>query len=190
VIDHFESVTDLSCNALVDTTLASVESFAGEAEQADDITILAIEYLTEPEDITVQRLECGITNKLEEIDRVNDAFNKFAEQCGIPMSISLKINMVFDELLNNIISYGYGDDEQHTIEVILECAGQRLSISISDDGVPFNPFTREDPDTTLALEDRDIGGLGILLVKNVMDETIYQRRHNINRVTLIKNFAQ
>ena len=74
--------------------------------------------------------------------------------------------------------------------MILECAGQRLSISISDDGVPFNPFTREDPDTTLALEDRDIGGLGILLVKNVMDETIYQRRHNINIVTLIKNFAQ
>jgi sigma-B regulation protein RsbU (phosphoserine phosphatase) len=190
VIDHFKSIADLSCNALVGTTLASVESFAGEAEQADDITILAVEYLAEPEDITVQRLECSIANKLEEIDRVNDTFNEFAEQCGIPISVSLKINMVFDELLNNIISYGYRDDEQHTIEVVLECAGQRLSITISDDGMPFNPFTREDPDTTLALEDRDIGGLGILLVKNVMDETNYHRRHNINRVTLIKNFVE
>jgi sigma-B regulation protein RsbU (phosphoserine phosphatase) len=190
VIDHFKAIEDLSCTDLVNTTLMSVESFAGEAEQADDITILALEYLTEPEDITVQQLDCSIANKLEEIDRVNDAFNEFAQQCGIPMSVSLKINMVFDELLNNIISYGYGDKEQHTIDVALECAGKRLSITISDDGIPFNPFTREDPDTTLTLDERDIGGLGILLVKNVMDETIYQRRHNINRVTLIKTFTE
>ena len=190
VIDHFESIENVNCKALVDTTLASVESFAGETEQADDITILAVEYRQEPEDITTQRLEYSISNRLEEIDRVNDAFNEFSEQCSIPMPASLKINMVFDELLNNIITHGYGDDKQHTIEVVIECVGRRLSISISDDGVPFNPFTRKDPDTNLALEDRNIGGLGILLVKNAMDETIYQRRHNINRVTLIKNFEE
>ena len=67
-------------------------------------------------------------------------------------------------------------------------SGTRLSISIADNGVPFNPFTRKDPNTELALADREIGGLGIHLVKNVMDEVIYQRRYNRNVVTLIKHF--
>jgi anti-sigma regulatory factor (Ser/Thr protein kinase) len=95
--------------------------------------------------------------------------------------------MVFDELLANVISYAYSDEDAHSIEVIVNCAENRLTISISDDGMPFNPFTREDPDITLSVEDREIGGLGIMLVKNTMDETGYQRRHNRNIVTLIKH---
>jgi sigma-B regulation protein RsbU (phosphoserine phosphatase) len=187
VIDHFQSIEDNGLDALVNSTLDSVETFAGEAEQADDITILALCYAMEPDNVVEHRQEIIISNKLGEIDRVNDTFNEFAEQCDIPMPVSLKVNMVFDELLNNVISYAYGDEEEHSIEVIVERSGEQLSISISDDGVPFNPFTREDPDTTLSLEERDIGGLGIHLVKKVMDEANYQRRHNRNIVTLIKN---
>jgi sigma-B regulation protein RsbU (phosphoserine phosphatase) len=187
VIDHFQSSPECALDSLVSGTLDSVEAFAGEAEQADDITILALRYDLETDDIAGHRQEISISNELGEIDRVNDTFNEFAEQCGIPMPVSLKVNMVFDELLNNVISYAYGDEEAHSIEVIMERSGERLSISISDDGQPFNPFTREDPDTTLSLEERDIGGLGIHLVKKVMDESTYQRRHNRNVVTLIKN---
>lgn len=187
VLDFFRSTGQAYCEPLVVDTLASVEQFAGEAEQADDITILALEYCIEPEDVAVQRLECSIVNQLQEIDRVNDVFNDFADSCGIPMAVSLKVNMVFDELLNNIISYGYGDQEQHEIDVLLEHSTQRLSITISDDGMPFNPFTREGPDITLALEERDIGGLGIHLVKTVMDDVKYQRRNSRNIVNLIKN---
>lgn len=103
------------------------------------------------------------------------------------MPVSLKVNMVFDELLANVISYAYSDEEVHSIEIAIDYIDSQLSITVVDDGVPFNPFTREDPDTTLSIEDREIGGLGILLVKNTMDETDYQRRHNRNIVTLIKN---
>jgi sigma-B regulation protein RsbU (phosphoserine phosphatase) len=187
VIDHFQSSQDSGPDILVSGTLDSVEAFAGEAEQADDITILALRYDLEPRTFIEQRQEISITNELGEIDRVNDAFNEFAEQCDIPMPVSLKVNLVFNELLNNVISYAYGDEEEHSIKVIMERSGERLSISISDDGLPFNPFTREDPDTTLSLEDREIGGLGIHLVKKTMDEATYQRRHNSNIVTLIKN---
>jgi len=186
VIEYLQGQGGSALDSLVTGSLDSVEAFAGEAEQADDITILALEFCQEPEHSTGKVLECMITNKLAEIDRVNDAFNEFAEQCDLPMAVGLKVNLVFDELLNNIISYGYGDEEEHQIEIVADLTGQRLSISISDDGVPFNPFTMEDPDTTLGLDDRDIGGLGVHLVKNVMDEVSYQRRNNRNNVTLTK----
>jgi sigma-B regulation protein RsbU (phosphoserine phosphatase) len=189
VIEHFQSAPAEGLDALVASTLASVESFAGEAPQADDITILALSFCIEPEDIGGKTLKCVMPNKLTEIDRVNDAFNEFAEQCDIPMTVSLKVNLVFDELLNNIISYAYRDQQEHSVEIIFDYAGAWLSISISDDGIPFNPFAREEPDTELALDDRDIGGLGIHLVKKFMDEVTYQRRHNRNIVTLAKKLA-
>ena len=185
VVDLFEDYTGPNPDALVHATLDSVEAFAGEAEQADDITVLALRYCAEPQ-AAGERLEITIANQLAEIDRVNDTFNEFAERCGIPMPVSLRVNMVFDELLANVISYAYDDGEAHSIEITVGYNNGRLTIGITDDGIPFNPFTREDPDTTLSLEERDIGGLGIHLVKNTMDETLYQRRHNRNTVTLIK----
>ena len=94
--------------------------------------------------------------------------------------------MVFDELLNNVVSYAYQDDEAHDIEVRVEVAGDRLVVSIADDGIPFNPFDADTPDTGLALEDRTIGGLGIHLVLKVMDKVAYQRRTDKNVLTLVK----
>ena len=185
VVDLFADYTGSNPGALVQATLDSVETFAGDAEQADDITVLALHYCAKPQ-AAGERLEITIANQLTEIDRVNDAFNEFAQRCGIPMPVSLKVNMVFDELLTNVISYAYDDEEAHSIDITAGCDNGRLTIGITDDGIPFNPFSREDPDTTLSLEEREIGGLGIHLVKNTMDETLYQRRHNRNTVTLIK----
>jgi sigma-B regulation protein RsbU (phosphoserine phosphatase) len=186
VIDLFASVSEKDSDVLVNAMLDAVENFAGEAEQADDITVLALRYCTQPR-VAGELLEITITNQLAEIDRVNDSFNELAERCDIPMNVSLKINMVFDELLANVISYAYVEEEEHKIDIAIECGDGLLTIVITDDGVPFNPFTREDPDTTLSLDEREIGGLGIHLVKSTIDETLYQRRHNSNIVTLIKN---
>ncbi len=97
--------------------------------------------------------------------------------------------MVFDELLHNIMCYAYNDEEAHAIEVGIKLSGDRLQIQISDDGAPFNPFSLEDPDTSLSLEDRDVGGLGIHLVRNVMDEIAYQRNIDRNIVTLVKRIT-
>ena len=185
VVDLLEISTELNPDSLAHATLDTVEKFAGEAEQADDITILALLYRVEPQ-AESERLKITIANRLTEIDRVNDTFNEFAESRDIPMPVSLKINMAFDELLTNVISYAYEDGKEHRIDITASCDKGRLMIGVTDDGIPFNPFTREDPDTTLSLEERKIGGLGIHLVKKMMDETSYQRRHNRNTVTLIK----
>jgi sigma-B regulation protein RsbU (phosphoserine phosphatase) len=185
VFDMFDSHTGLNPDALVQATLDSVETFAGDAEQADDITVLALRYNVESQ-AAGERLDISISNQLTEIDVVNDAFNEFAERCDIPLPVSLRINMVFDELLNNVISYAYEDEGEHNIDIVVGFVDGQLTIDITDDGLPYNPFTREDPDTTLSLEEREIGGLGVHLVKNAMDETLYQRRHDRNTVTLIK----
>ena len=131
-------------------------------------------------------LKLTLTNQLSEIDRINDCFNEFAETAEIPLPVSLKTNMVFDELLNNIISYAYQDQNVHEIGIQVNLVNSRLIIEVEDDGIPFNPFMRDDPNTQAGLDEREIGGLGIHLVKNVMDEVSYKRQLNRNRVTLIK----
>ena len=88
--------------------------------------------------------------------------------------------------MNNIISYGYNDKEDHEIKIEIELRSKRLIITISDDGIPFNPFKKEPPDTMLSVEDRIIGGMGIHLVKNLMDEYGYKRYTNRNIITLVK----
>ena len=94
--------------------------------------------------------------------------------------------MVFDELLSNIISYAYADDEEHQIDIRIDLTDERLTITISDDGIPFNPYASAVPDTALSIAERDIGGVGIHLVRSVMDEVSYKRRIDRNVVTLVK----
>ena len=89
-------------------------------------------------------------------------------------------------MLNNIISYGYADEEQHEISVEVDYNDDELTATIKDDGIPFNPFKGEDPDISLSVEDREIGGLGIHLVKQMMDEVSYTRATDMNIVRLVK----
>jgi anti-sigma regulatory factor (Ser/Thr protein kinase) len=87
--------------------------------------------------------------------------------------------------LNNIISYGLEEGENRPIEVRFEYADGRLLTEIIDRGIPFNPFDRAEPDTSLSIEERNIGGLGTLLVSKLLDEVSYDRRKDSNIVRLI-----
>jgi sigma-B regulation protein RsbU (phosphoserine phosphatase) len=163
-----------------------VWDYQGEAEQADDVTILSVVYAGRTEEIDSHRLELKIANRLEEIKRVSDAVNIFAERHGLDAKARRQLNVVFDELLNNTISYGYQDEDEHEIELTVAVSGGRLYATISDDGKPFNPFDSGAPDTGLSVEDRPIGGLGVHLVLNVMDRVSYERRGANNVVLLEK----
>jgi sigma-B regulation protein RsbU (phosphoserine phosphatase) len=163
-----------------------VWDYQGEAEQADDVTVLSVVYAGRTEEIDSHRLELKIANRLEEIKRVSDAVNIFAERHGLDAKARRQLNVVFDELLNNTISYGYQDEDEHEIELTVAVSGGRLYATISDDGKPFNPFDSGAPDTGLSVEDRPIGGLGVHLVLNVMDRVSYERRGANNVVLLEK----
>jgi sigma-B regulation protein RsbU (phosphoserine phosphatase) len=175
-----------SAEAVVETTVSEVKQFEDGADQFDDITVMALQILKQPEAAEFPVLDMTLKNQLTEIDRFKDSFNAFSEENEIPTAVRRELNMVFDELLNNVVSYAYQDDKEHEIEVRVEVAGERLVVSIADDGIPFNPFDADTPDTGLALEDRTIGGLGIHLVLKVMDKVAYQRRTDKNVLTLVK----
>ena len=178
-----------SAEEVVQSTVTEVKRFEDGMAQADDITALAAQYfgiLQETEDPV---LEMVVQNRLPEIERFKKSFNTFSEQYDIPTPVRRKMNVVFDELLNNIITYAYRDEDEHSIEIKVELSGDRLTVSITDDGIPFNPFGVETPDTKLSLEERKTGGLGIHLVRKVMDKVSYQRRIDKNVITLVKDMA-
>jgi anti-sigma regulatory factor (Ser/Thr protein kinase) len=97
--------------------------------------------------------------------------------------------LVLDELLTNIISYGYTDSDTHQITVELTVVDGAMTIRIVDDGVAFNPFEQDAPDLESSIERRELGGLGIHLVKKFMDDYSYQRSDEFNIVTLSKSLA-
>ncbi len=114
-------------------------------------------------------------------------FESFGDEKDIPLPIIHKICIVIDELLSNIISYAYQDKKEHIVEINIKLNEERLEIKITDDGFPFNPLAMLPPDTKLGLEERELGGLGIHLVKNIMDEYQYTRLKGENIIVLVKS---
>ena len=172
---------------IINGVQSAVEAFADGAEQSDDITLLAFRYEADPETTTVHKLNIRIPNEHEAISEAALQFEDFAEEQGLSNADAMRVNLVFDEILSNIVSYAYQDDSPHEIAIDVELTPEKLLVMIEDDGIPFNPLAREDPDTGLSIEDREIGGLGIHLVKNVMDEATYRRQQDANVLTLSKN---
>jgi PAS domain S-box-containing protein len=171
---------------LIEKILKDVKAFEDGAEQFDDITLLAIKLKQNPSAASVKLLNIEINNQLNSIQDVVDQFEAFGNENLIPQPLIHKCNIVFDEMLNNVISYGYVDESEHFINLEIEFKNKRLMITIVDDGIPFNPFGKNPPDTKLSIEERNIGGLGIHIVKNLMDEYRYVRNVDKNVVTLVK----
>ena len=181
------STAETDADGMVKGVLSAVRRFADGAEQSDDITVLAFTYDIDPETEAAHSLNIRIPNEQSAIAQATEKFQAFAEEHGVPTQDIMRVNLAFDEILSNIISYGYEDDATHEIAIGVDVTPGQLVVSIEDDGLPFNPLARKEPDTSLSIEDRAIGGLGIHLVKNVMDEATYHRRQNGNCLVLSKN---
>ena len=172
---------------MVAEIMEEVKRFEENKEQTDDITVLAISYNEDPQDISMKQTYIEISNKLEEIAKVQEAFGAFAGKHNVAIENIRKFNIVFDEVLSNIINYAYTDNKEHVIGVRIELRNSQLVIQVTDEGIPFNPFAEQEPDTSQSIEDRQIGGLGIHLVKKLVDDYTYKRDVNNNILTLVKN---
>jgi sigma-B regulation protein RsbU (phosphoserine phosphatase) len=171
---------------VINAIATDIKKFTKGAEQFDDITMLAISFHKVAVEGVVKSFKTVIKNQLSEMGTVLADFDTFVDHDEIPSGPAQKIKLAFDELLNNTISYGFSDDEEHEIMVVVERSEDRLLATITDDGVPFNPFHSEKPDLESSLEERQVGGLGIHLVRNLMDDVSYKRGIDKNIVTLIK----
>lgn len=110
----------------------------------------------------------------EELDNMN---------CS--MKDVMRITVCVEEMFVNVAHYAYGGKEG-TVEMTFDNEGRKMSITLVDDGVEFDPLAKDDPDITLTAEKRGIGGLGIFMVKKSMDEVIYERKNNKNYFTMKK----
>jgi sigma-B regulation protein RsbU (phosphoserine phosphatase) len=132
-------------------------------------------------------LEASITNDLGELERLAELVDGFVDCNGLPEKIAFNLNVCLDELITNIISYGYDDDEGHDIVVKFSYDGRSFVTEIIDDAKEFDPFTQApEPDLDLDVDDRPIGGLGVFLVKEFMDGTEYRHEDGRNHTVLRK----
>lgn len=130
--------------------------------------------------------ELRINNQLQELARVGAFLEELGEDWKLPPSLVYSLNLAIEEAITNIIAYGYNDQAHHTIELDFIKTGDKLTISVVDDGQEFDPTQQADPDITLPAEERPIGGLGIFLIKKVMDTFEFQRKEKRNHLILTK----
>ena len=128
----------------------------------------------------------SIVNQLEQLDTVVQTIEMLAEEWDLPLSLSMNLNLVLEELVTNIIFYGYDDKDEHLIHITLANESGTIRIRIEDDAREFNPLLQDEPNVDGALEERKIGGLGIFFVRKIMDEVTYERSGNKNILTLTK----
>jgi len=136
-------------------------------------------------------LEKNITiiNQVEQLEELAGILETVSEEWDIPMKISLNLNLVLEELITNIIFYGYDDKNEHQICIRLYKKDNEIEIQIEDDGKEFNPLLVAEPDIDESIENRKIGGLGIHFVRKIMDGMNYRRSDDKNILTLTKNIA-
>ncbi|MEO3386231.1 ATP-binding protein [Mesorhizobium sp. CAU 1741] len=130
-----------------------------------------------------------IENRTSAIPKLIDDTEAWLKQGGVDHVDSYVVCVALDEIVSNIAKYAHTDDKLHLIDVRLSIVRERVVTEIEDDGVAFDPLQSAEPDLDISVEDRQIGGLGIHLVKNLMDDVAYRRDGTRNRLTLTKNRA-
>ncbi len=169
---------------IINAAVADVKAFEAGAAQADDLTMMALTFQGSAEQPTTMRLE--LLNQLPEVERLNVTFAEFAVARSVPKRVISQFRLVFDELLTNIISYAYTDEAEHRIRAEVRWSTDKIVATITDDGKPFNPFKHGTPPIEASIDERKLGGLGIHLVRNVMDEVRYERAGDRNVVGVAK----
>ena len=127
-----------------------------------------------------------VRNNLSEIATATEALEAFSRASEVPDGVIWRIQLALEELLRNIISHAYPDRGEHQVEIAFARDDTHVTTTISDDGIPFNPLNAPPPDLDAALEERSIGGLGIHLARNVVDDFAYAWNGGRNVVTIRK----
>ena len=126
---------------------------------------------------------------LDHIEAATDFLNDILEGAGCPMKAAMQLDIALDELMSNVARSAYTNGTGAvTISVDILNGPRRAVMSLTDSGIPYDPLKKEDPDITLSAEERQIGGLGIFIVKKSMDDMTYEYKDGKNTVTIVKRF--
>lgn len=127
-----------------------------------------------------------IKNELEQLTRLYEFLNQQASAFGLEEQLLMQIKLAVEEVVTNVILYAYPDRKDQDIRIDMSLENGLLTIVITDNGIAFNPLEREEPDISLPMEERPIGGLGIYLVKQLMTNVTYTRSSGKNTLTMTK----
>ena len=136
------------------------------------------------------RKELRLKNQMQELERVNQFVEEICDELNLGMELQLNLNLVMEEMVVNVISYAYPEGKVADIELVAESDGKELTFVLSDQGKEFDPTLREAADMDVNPAERDLGGMGIYIVKNIMNEVSYQRLEGKNLLTMKKDILE
>ncbi len=133
------------------------------------------------------RKELKLKNQVGELERVNTFVAEICEELHLDAELQMNLNLVMEEMVSNVIFYAYPLGATADIELLAESDGKELTFVLSDQGVAFDPTQKEDADVDVNPADRELGGMGIYIVKNIMNQVTYQRLKGKNLLTMKKS---
>lgn len=155
------------------------------AEQSDDLTFLAIQY-NGPMNYEKSLV---MTNEISQISLLNEFIEQIGSDLNLDGSLVMSLNLALEEAASNVIMYAYPEGEPQSITLEVKKRGHDLIFTLTDSGREFDPTEKENPDLDLSVEDRPIGGLGIFLIKQVMNEVTYSRMEDNNVFVMKKRLT-
>ena len=173
---------------LIDSMSDAVRQFVQDAEKSDDLTMLAVQYTKEQRAELLNR-SLTLPDDVQEVPRLADFVTGVCESVGFDENTTMQMNLALEEAVVNVMNYAFPPGTHGDVRIDAYANDVRLKFVISDSGIPFDPTTRGKVDTSLSLEERDIGGLGIFLVRQLMDSMNYERLNGRNILTLRKKLT-
>lgn len=186
--DVLTTCTNNEPKEIIEKIVKTIDNFVKDAKQSDDLTMLAIKY-TPVQFESTWTDTLTIKNDVHEVKRFSNFIKTATENLNIDTSLARQLRLAVEEAVVNVIDYAYPIDTKGNITINMMFDGNSLRFQIIDSGAAFDPTTIQKSDTTLSAEDRQIGGLGILLVRELMDSINYERTDGKNILTLIKNIT-
>ena len=171
--------------SLLERVAAAVQQFIGKAEQSDDLTMLAIRY-TPAEEKIVFSDTLTLKNDVSQVDRLGEFVKDVTARMGLSGKPVHDLRLAVEEIVVNVMSYAYPDGKEGEVRVDVRSDGKVVRFVVTDEGIPFDPTEAELADTSLSVEERPIGGLGILLARGLVDTVNYERVDGKNVFTLTK----
>lgn len=183
LIQLIAPITHVSTQTLIESIMQDVQSHVLSAEQSDDLTLLAIKYMgAQP----MYEKSISLVNEMDQIPFLQQFIEKVGDDLELEPSLIMKLNLALEEAVSNVILYAYPKVSGKMIMISVNLKGNDLVFTITDTGLPFDPTISENPNIDLSVEDRPIGGLGIFLIKQIMNEITYSRIHDVNVFTMKK----
>ena len=179
----------LTSQQRVETMQRDVQTFVAGAEQSDDLTMLSLIWMPKEKEQqetkrdTPSAYSLTMRNDIRTIPTLAD----WVDTLPVPKELNMTINLALEEAVSNVMLYAYPEGTAGAVELTATLQNENvITFTIEDSGKAFDPTLQAEPDLTLPAEERPIGGLGIHLVRQIMDEIRYERKDNKNILTLIK----